>query len=364
MIKGSARRQQGVVLLAMLAVFIMVITGALIASVSLNQQRWQKQQANLAVLSRGKEALLGYALRQTPPGLLPCPDRDGDGVADLTGNNCRVQLGFLPYNTLGIGESRDGSGALLWYAPELTYTNLALTPALNSSTPSSMRFNLNQVVAAVVIAPGMPTGNQVRNNNGAANYLEGVNGDGNTLTYASAKSAANNDELLALDAGVFWSTIELQVLQEAKASLLSYADSPNCGQLPWAAPRNAPYNSSVNLANGTLPLGVATASGGAPGCSTALAVPPWLQSHWGGQLLYAFCGPSGGSCLTITGDRGATAAALLIAPGIALSSQTRPSAAQNQYFEGDNNDADQFFEAFYSRNHNGNFNDSVQTLSP
>lgn len=353
----NSQRQKGAAVLALLAILMIVITASLIANVSLNRQGIKQQQNNAALLNRAKEALLGYALRQSPPGLLPCPDSDGDGRANLSGVSCSVQRGFLPYRTLGLDELRDGSGARLWYAVELNYTREIFALRLNSSLVSSMRLNTTEEIAAIVLAPGPVVGNQQRNSNAVAQYLEGINADGDSSTYALVKNDNSNDDLLGLNLRDYWTTIERRVLFSVGQLLTAYKNTVNCDQYPWAANSTAPYDSHVGLEAGLVPTGVATAHGGAVGCPGTLNAPSWVEDHWVTELHYAFCGPAGANCLSVGGDQATTADGLLVAPGTALASQGRPSASLGDYYEGDNNDSDQQFDYFAARNHSDVFND-------
>ncbi len=357
-------RARGAALLALLAMVMIVVSVSFVASVSLNKQRTEKSSRNLSQLHAAKEALLGYALRQSAPGLLPCPDANGDGFANPGGSSCSRQLGYLPYKTLQLDDLRDGSGAKLWYAVELSYAVETPGTELNPSLASSLRLNTSEVVAAVVLAPGPPIGNQQRTNNNADRYLEGVNANGTTTTYALAKDETNNDELLGIDAGEFWTTIERYVLYSLGQRLIAYRDTPNCDEYPWAAQNTAPYNSDAGREAGQLPSGNAIPFNGAAGCPGTIGAPAWYTTHWVNEIHYVFCGPSGSDCLDISGDVNQTANALLVSSGALLAGQSRPSAALSNYFETDNNDSDQQFTYRNPRNHSETFNDVVYIFSP
>lgn len=87
-----------------LVVFSLVMGGLLgpLSSQYENRQRSETVQAmaNLA------EALEGFALVN---GRLPCPDTSGDGLEDLTGNQCSAASGELPWATLQ-GQRSDAWG--------------------------------------------------------------------------------------------------------------------------------------------------------------------------------------------------------------------------------------------------------------
>lgn len=365
--ENNARNQRGVAILLLLALLLIVVTTAYVTTVSLNRQRTQSVLKNAAQLSSAKEYLLGFALNQTPPGLLPCPDNDGDGVADVSGGSCLVQRGFLPFRTLSMASGDDAEGNHLWYAVALSYTEIISGVKLNSSLAPGVAVNGTLPVAAVLLAPGKPLQNQQRSNNdtaaAVAQYLEEQNSDADTTNYVSVNSATNNDELLVLSAAGYWSTVESRVLASAAQSLRDFYSTPGCNQYPWAS-NGPPYNSNPGNEVGFLPFATATAYGGAAGCSSALVVPAWLSAHWDELLQYSFCGPSGGGCLQLNGDVAQTANALVIAPGVVLAGQSRPSAALTDYYENENGDSDLEFEYRALRNHSGVFNDVVYIVDP
>lgn len=354
--------QKGAAVLAILAMVIIIFTASFIAGISLNKQNTIRKQANAIKLSKAKDALLGFAVSQSPPGLLPCPDTNGDGESNTSGSSCTTQLGFFPYKTLKLDELRDSSGAFFWYAPNLSYTES--TSSLNSSVSTSLRFNTSIAIAAAIIAPGPIVVGQTRTNNNASEYLEGENADGDTSTYATNKSETNNDEVLPIYINEFWGIVEKRVLHTVGDALDSYKDTTNCDEYPWAADSSTPYNSESNLELGNLPSGAATASGGAAGCPTSLPLPTWFDPHWVGEIRYAFCGSSGSDCLSISGDLNQSGNALLLAPGHPLSGQTRPSTVMSNYFEDDNSDTDSDFVYRAQRNHDNAFNDTLYLFAP
>ncbi len=71
-----------------------------------------------------EEALVGYAV--TSGNRLPCPDTDGDGVAEAPGT-CDDAEGFLPWVTLGLGR-QDAWGRPFRYRANNAYTAAAGVP--------------------------------------------------------------------------------------------------------------------------------------------------------------------------------------------------------------------------------------------
>ncbi|MCA8967310.1 MAG: hypothetical protein KDC48_20685, partial [Planctomycetes bacterium] len=114
-----------------------------------------------AALAEAREALLGYAAAYPDrvnaafgPGYLPCPARDGRGVASpacaqATGST----RGRLPWHTLRTNDLRDASGAGLWYALSESHRYNPKTEPLNAATAVALEVDGVPAVA-VVIAPG------------------------------------------------------------------------------------------------------------------------------------------------------------------------------------------------------------------
>jgi hypothetical protein len=215
-----------------LAVFLLIlILGVVFATVSqleLASRPLARSEASLQALAQAKEALIGYAAtyRDTHPGEvfghLPCPDTDGDGVAEGScGSSGEAALGLLPYRTLGLADLRDADGVCLWYAVAGAFKNnpKATTP-MNWDTQGQFAIAGTAVApdsgdgggAAVIFAAGPPIAAQSRtpaSNRCAvtpsevAAYLDGGNafipGTGViTLTPGSIGSTSNNDRLLAV----------------------------------------------------------------------------------------------------------------------------------------------------------------------
>lgn len=373
-------RQRGAVILILVTVIVLTLTTVVVSQLSINRQRLNRGDTTAQALNAAREALIGYALRQNPPGVLPCPDNNGDGQGDAALGGCVTQRGFLPFRTLGLAQFKDGSGSQLWYAVEPNYTATASFPK-NSSSTSGLTLD-GVSVAAVIIAPGsfIPPQQRTPNNfsggltggNSAANtadeYLEDVNGDNNRDTYATANSDTNNDSLIGIDVRTFWTTIERRVLAEAVRSAKKYKAC--FGEYPWAS--NFGTSDSVNgLKSGGFPSDTAlalpsawSANCTAPSAPTSITPLPesWLNSDWGDQLLYSFCLTSENNCISITGDVASTVEAVIIAPGVDLSGN-RPSTALGDYFEKQNaaGSATQF-EYYSPANHDGTFNDVLRSF--
>lgn len=377
--RPPGNKQRGAVILILVTVIVLTLTTVVVSQLSINRQQLNRGDITAQALSAAREALIGYALRQNPPGVLPCPDNNGDGQQETTIGGCVTQRGFLPFRTLGLSQYTDGSGTQLWYAVEPNYT--AGTPAIakNSSNTSGLTLD-GASVAAVILAPGsfFPPQQRPPNDfsgslsgaNSAANtadeYLEDVNADSNRDTYEIASSDTHNDAVIGINVQTFWTLIERRVLAEAGRAAEDYK---SCfGEYPWASTFGT-SNSVNNLQNGGFPSGTALPSAWNATCTAPSApqtsiTPPaaWLNTHWGDQLQFNFCLVAANNCISISGDVSGSVEAVIIAPGIDFSGN-RPSTTLGDYFEGQNATApfDQL-EYRSPSNHNGTFNDVLRSL--
>ena len=357
-------RQQGFALLALLTILVLALTTALVTRYSVNQRGTQRVVSNAEVLGEAAAALTGYAMRQTPPGTLPCPDTDGDGEADASAGGCQSQRGLLPVGTINAGILNDSSGAPLWYAVELDYVENS-GQLRNPSRVPALQLD-GRAAAAIIIAPGEPVYGQDRTPLAVNDFLEGANADADPGQYQSLSADVGNDQLLALDADEFWALMARIVLNTAAGRLEEYRSQ--CGEYPWAAAFGGPFNSISSQQSGSLPVTTALPFdwGGPCGAGTAPTLPAWLLTHWGDQLFYRMCQNSEGNCLQV--DNGTTtlaARSVLVSPGIALSGQVRPSGMLSQYFEGDNVAApDSRFADVRPIDHDATYNDVTHALLP
>lgn len=179
------KAQRGFIALLMMVLVAVGVFGAMAAWVA-SEPPPSKQSINQQVLMQAREALLAYvavggtaALTQRTR--LPCPDQDGNGVANTAANtnNCGVtqqtSLGLLPWSTLGLPPLRDADGECLWYAVSGDFKDAEVDPsavpppvAVNADTDGVItvadeaRHNLATQVVAVVFAPGNRLGSQMR----------------------------------------------------------------------------------------------------------------------------------------------------------------------------------------------------------
>lgn len=379
------RRPRGMVLLLALVALVgaaVALLGWLEAGAA--RELRERRAVGLAALAEGREALLGYALRDANrPGELPCPDFNRDGVIriigaarDYSGSRCRTEVdgvlnaGWLPWRTLGLPPLTDGYGESLWYVVGPAHHANA-PESLNSDTPGELRLGDGEDLVALLIAPGPPlegvAGQAPRPAEGfdallqRALFLEGENGDGD-VEFAAGEG---NDLLLPLERARWAAAVERRVAAEAAALLSGYRAA--CGRYPEAAPFGAPLVGEAGLREGHLPLDGATPHPwGGPCPDGAAPLPPTWMSAWGRLLYFAVaplpCTPAV-DCLRVVGEvaEREDVEALVIVAGPDRSG-SRPSTRLSDYLEGENATiGDDRFEQLRG---DDTFNDRLRVVAP
>lgn len=185
-----------------LAVTLFVVTlilASLLAPLGaqVDQRKYGEAQKALDQIS---EALLGYALAQTPP-RLPCPDTNNDGVEDAGCANAANASteGNVPWVTLGVPPT-DPWGQRYRYRVSGPYTNtvtgftLAVAPTAGSAgdlrvcTTGACAATVATTVPAIVWSRG-PNGAQ-----GAVGPDEGENNDNDRDFVSRTFSSVAGDE--------------------------------------------------------------------------------------------------------------------------------------------------------------------------
>jgi len=238
----ARRRQSGAALVVLLALVLLVSAAILLnrfdseASVSVDRDK-----ADSGALADAKAALIAWsatyapsAARQSAPGTLPFPDRNGDGDydgmsdCDALGASDLVLVGRLPQlgesvvsdplclvnNPLNV-DFRDGDGEPLWYAvsrnvlpgvgvgggpinPDMGGAGRMAYPWIQLRDSQGAIINdpntgAPLAVAAVIFAPGRVIGAQTRGGAAAtANYLDRVDILGTTYDNADADGCPDN----------------------------------------------------------------------------------------------------------------------------------------------------------------------------
>lgn len=391
-------KQRGIALLVMLAIILVAFTTIAISRLSLNSAEQNTRARTTQALAQSKDAILAFALAPgipgvNPPGTLPCPDGNADGRSDTrnAAGRCPQRRGLVPFRDLNIPRPLDGTGAPIWYVVADEYSRaLIANEQRNSSSPTTLRLNVTLPMAFILFAPNKPIGTQVRANpiaplaTQATQFLEGDNADNSTPdSYTSVRDDSvydtvadtQNDQVLGMPAGEFWSLVEGVVLKEVGNHLRQYRNA-GCGY-PWAAPANNKDNLPQTMTfEGLLPL-AATWSGT---CAAATDPAPWVNTHWGNLLYYAICLGSAATppnpplipCLELNGNSSNNdAEAIVISPGMAFQFQTRQLPTQtprefptrDNLFEGENNTpGDNVYSKVKLINHSDAFNDVIHIV--
>lgn len=216
---NSRLRQGGAVLILMAFILGLGAAAYLLKAYNADAAKAKQDEKTYQALGAAKQALLAWAVSHpNTPGLMPYPDRNGDGNYDDTSDCYASNVNFAPSFTIGrlplfksdpncvnakntvntglAGDFRDGTGERLWY--EVSKNLLhdykdnggnpnGTSPIINPSivtTPSNPWFVvrdrngavISNRVAAVIIAPGAPSGTQDRSS-GIANanqYLDKI----------------------------------------------------------------------------------------------------------------------------------------------------------------------------------------------
>lgn len=182
----SARRQQGVVLIVMLAIIVMSAAWFTVRRLNAMSSDYTiaNRNQNAAVLARAKQALMGYVAHQAAisgennPGAFPCPEAPGS-FNSSAGTDGRTQtpscnmpaVGRFPWRTIGSEQFVDAAGEPLWYviasgwskpgplASDTTTINSNCNDPTSGLTCWNGQLTVDGVpnaAVALIIAPGAP----------------------------------------------------------------------------------------------------------------------------------------------------------------------------------------------------------------
>lgn len=322
----SRKRQQGLALLALLAVLLMGASWFLVSRLNAESAMVvaSKREHNAEVLNRAKKALIGYVAAQSAksfednPGALPCPEGtssfDSATSEGQAASSCTLpKIGRLPWRTLGLEQLRDADGEALWY---VVSTGWARTSTVSPNNYTSINSNsvgqltvdgTANAAVALIIAPGAPVNvtaagctsiSQVRPLTGTGagdyrNYLECENAtspaDASFVT--TGPSGSFNDQVVRITAAEILPAIEAAVADRTAreiAPLLKgvYANVSAWGlasgtpafpfAAPFANPSSSTYQGVTTQSQGLLPMfREAACAAGSLGCppvsATAIA---------------------------------------------------------------------------------------------
>jgi hypothetical protein len=427
-------KQQGIVLSALLFILVVGSLAYVVYSIDVNALQRERDQKTTEALLDAKLALIGWSVGHSQyPGTLPFPDRNGDGNYDrnsdcvvATSLNFSHLLGKLPLlaqTTPCVGSAQhgvnaeitDGYGERLWYAVSKnlirtsTMNGVAvINPDIAHAPPEPWLVVrdkhghiISDRVAAVIIAPGLPVGNQNRSGGlaGAGAYLDSItmsgvkysNADymqanedfivGDDMQYVSSDHPSYeqpyqfNDKLIYITIDELMATLEKRVLREAASALRAYyiasASSPALRYYPYASKLgdvSASCESGVLM--GALPIIGQAVSCADPNASVSAVLPSWfVESHWQDYLYYVVsssCVNSLPGCATgeIVAGSQTNIKVLLMSSGTLLSTQSRPSNHLSDYFDSvENANGNLIFDAIGTAQTNA-YNDQLLIVSP
>lgn len=156
----SRRRQQGVALIVFATVLVLGMAWFTVGALGQAPLTTPEREAETGrALQEAKRALLAYVAQYAArpdtvtPGQMPCPESvslASPGEASTSCSATGLNVGRLPWKTLGIDQIRDGYGEPLWYMVR-GFRN----PPINFGTPGQLQLN-GETVVALIVAPGVP----------------------------------------------------------------------------------------------------------------------------------------------------------------------------------------------------------------
>ena len=285
-------KQRGAALMVMLVIIVVGGAALLLSALNSSKVKLSRQDATSTALAQAKEALIGRAVKDPElPGSLPCPDINDDGSAESTVSptpgNCPSYIGRLPWKSLGLPDLRDGSGERLWYVLSSSFRDYIASNPINSDTTGNLTINgntsANNVVAIIFSAGNVLSGQSrsstqtalcattsttVTENLCATNYLEGGNGNLNTLANPNLAFQTNpssdqfNDQIIHITHTQLFTPVEMRIAREVKKCLDDYALADG-DKYPWASP-DLTYTGVYAIQFGWIPAvpNTATSAGG------------------------------------------------------------------------------------------------------
>ncbi len=417
-------KQKGLALLMLVFVIALAIIAYSLKALNTADITEEKNKKTAEALAEAKAALIGWSVSHPiHPGIMPFPDRlenispNYDGNSDCSAGmpNFNLLLGRLPFlgqtapcaaPASGLASNlTDGEGEPLWYAVSRNLIRSSVVPVINSSISNAPAENwlvvrdgngqvVSDRVAAVIIAPGRPVGNQDRSSGlaGPSAYLDHITISGtnyanddyvvaneNFINAPDRESVSStdprylqpyefNDKLIYITIDELIVALEKRVMGEAAVSLRNYylasaADNAN-RYYPYAGNE---FNVCLDgLLQGSLPTTIC--SGTTMNLDTFL--PTWFtQNVWQNFIYYAVsadCQLTAPGCASgdITVGTQVNVDAVVISAGAVLPAQARPSVLVANYLDSpENTDGDNVFDAVGTALTN-NYNDQMLIVAP
>ena len=294
----TPKRQQGLVLLVMIIIFVLAFTAYMFSNLSISKIRLDQAENTLIRLKKAKRAVINFAVTYSDRavsndyGVLPHPETflngdDGNMPGNWGTKNTNI-VEWLPWRSLDLPNLKDNSGTCLFYAVSGTYKlggtvqadminedSIGMFRVVNSAGTIVQGANIEDRVVALVIAPGGPLPGQLRTplivtsscGQDYANVAAYLEGDGVTdnssilavvdttddfihATESSGTEASPyNDRFLTITREEIWDAIvkrldfkqDMETLTQALAMCLAeYANLPDNSsrRLPWPVKTN------------------------------------------------------------------------------------------------------------------------------
>ena len=173
--------------MAIVLLIVSLLLGGLLPTIS-GQIEQQHRNETRKYMDEVRDALLGYAITNKH---LPCPDSNGDGMAEAACTTATSQVGTLPYKDLGV-TGKDAHGTVLVYAVTREFANSATPFTLNTagtmivctSATTCPATYLTNNAAAVIISRGANWATA-----SSADETENTNGDTRFVSHDFAQNS-------------------------------------------------------------------------------------------------------------------------------------------------------------------------------
>jgi prepilin-type N-terminal cleavage/methylation domain-containing protein len=207
-VNPASCRGFSIVELAIVLVIVSLLAGGLMMTLSSQMDQRYRREA-LEQLQNAKDALLGYAASHIAidgKPFLPCPDTDGDGAENRTGNTCTSTDGTLPSNDLGVS-ALDPWGNRIRYHVHANYSRNDVGFTL--STSPDLRV-CDQAACASVLASTLPAVFVSHGQNGlgsSADELANADGDRSFVSHPPSRTNEFDDIVIWLSPNILYNRL-------------------------------------------------------------------------------------------------------------------------------------------------------------
>jgi len=214
------KNQKGLVLLVLIIIIVLAFFTYSLSGMSITQIHMDQTKNTLVTLKEAKQAVINYAVTYSDRGVdndygvFPHPEtiKNGDygNMPGNVGTKNTNTVGWFPWRSLDLPALKDESGTCLFYAVSGTYKLGGTVQAdmINEDSIGMFRIvddalnviqgaNMEDRVVALVIAPGGPVADQVRN---PLVILSNCGDDyGNVPAYLEGNGVVDNSFVSAVD---------------------------------------------------------------------------------------------------------------------------------------------------------------------